>query len=287
MGSSSLVKAACAAVLVLAPAVANADPVFNGSSAMPDFQLFPFWQKVLADMPGLAPLPAPTTLSPAAAVFPAPAAGIAQPTALVPAMLTTIPPMTVSRMATAPLIQDSGQPCADERHCIPKVWTDFLAGTRGLAPRAQLEAVNNWANAKPYVEDITNWGLPDYWETPGEFIAHGGDCEDYAIAKYFSLVRLGFAPDDLRIVIVSDSVAHDFHAVLVARIDDTDWLLDNQLSEVTALSAKPQYTPIYSLNQQGSWMHSSPVISLGAGLVIAVAPATPDTTSPVRLAAAN
>lgn len=282
MGRFSLMKAAFAATLALAPAVAKADPLFDGAAASPDFQLFPFWQKVLADMPGTPSQPAPQTPPFQAAAFPAPAAGPVQAASATPLPATLI---TASRIITTPLIQDSGQACADERHCVPKVWTDFLAGTRGSAPRAQLDAVNAWANAKPYVEDITNWGLPDYWETPGEFIAHGGDCEDYAIAKYFSLVRLGFAPRDLRIVIVSDSVAHDFHAVLVARIDGTDWLLDNQLSEVTALSTKPQYTAIYSLNEQGWWMHSSPVIKLGSGIVIAVAPATPETASPVRLAA--
>lgn len=179
-------------------------------------------------------------------------------------------------------------PCADERHCIPAVWTDFLAGLKGQDSRAQMEAVNRWANAKPYVEDIANWGLPDYWETPGEFIAHGGDCEDFAIAKYFSLVRLGFAARDLRIAVVSDSRAHDFHAVLVANIDGTEWLLDNQIAEMVPLASQPQYTPIYALNEQGWWLQSRPVIQIAANFVITTAPAAAaPAPAPVQLAKAD
>lgn len=272
MGHSRLVKAAVTAALLLAPGLAKADPLFDGVPLSPGFQLFPFWQKVLADMNGVAApvsaTPAPATPAPAA--FPAPAAGMPS---LLPAILT------------AGATPTDG--CADQRHCIPKSWTDFLAGAKPLQARAQLDAVNRWANAKPYVEDMTNWALPDYWETPGEFIARGGDCEDYAIAKYFSLVRLGFSPRDLRIVIVSDSRAHDFHAVLVARLDGNDWLLDNQLPDVMPLAAEPQYVPVYSLNEQGWSLQSQPTIQVAANVTIVAAPLTAAVVAPVRLAIAN
>ena len=254
MGFSDF-KAAVAGAILLIPGVAMAEPLFSGAAPTPDFQLFPFWQKVLKDMADMAPAGPPPQLQPvaftAAAPMPTPAA-----------------------------------PCADERHCIPAVWTDFLAGLKGLDSRAQMEAVNRWANAKPYVEDIANWGLPDYWETPGEFIAHGGDCEDFAIAKYFSLVRLGFAARDLRIAVVSDSRAHDFHAVLVANIDGTEWLLDNQIAQMVPLAEAPQYTPIYALNEQGWWLQSRPIIQIAANFVITTAPAAP-APAPVQLAKAD
>jgi predicted transglutaminase-like cysteine proteinase len=268
MGHFRVVKAAATAALLLVPGLAKADPLFDGAMLSSDFRLFPFWQKVLTDMTGTASVPVTTPLQPAA--FPAPAAGT--PSAL-PAILT---------VGTA-----TSDGCGDQRHCIPKSWTDFLTSAKPLEARAQLDAVNRWANAKPYVEDMTNWALPDYWETPGEFIAHGGDCEDYAIAKYFSLVRLGFSPRDLRIVIVSDSRAHDFHAVLVARLDGNDWLLDNQLPDVMPLAAEPQYAPVYSLNEQGWSLQSRPVIQVAANVAIIAAPLTPDVAAPVRLAAAN
>lgn len=254
MGFSDF-KAAVAGAILLIPGVAMAEPLFSGAAPTPDFQLFPFWQKVLTDM---APAGPPPQLQP------------------------------VAFMGASPVPTPAAAPCADERHCIPAVWTDFLAGLKGLDSRAQMEAVNRWANAKPYVEDIANWGLPDYWETPGEFIAHGGDCEDFAIAKYFSLVRLGFAARDLRIAVVSDSKAHDFHAVLVANIDGTEWLLDNQIAQMVPLASQPQYTPIYALNEQGWWLQSRPVIQIAANFVITTAPAAAaPAPAPVQLAKAD
>jgi predicted transglutaminase-like cysteine proteinase len=265
MGFSN-VKAAIAGALLFVPTAVMADPLFSGAAPSADFQLFPFWKKVLVDMAQATPAsPAPQLQSVAFAN-----------TAL------ALEPGT-------PAPADRG--CADERHCIPAIWTDFLAGLKGLNSRAQMEAVNRWANARPYVEDIANWNLPDYWETPGEFIAHGGDCEDFAIAKYFSLVRLGFPARDLRITIVSDSRAHDFHAVLVANIDGMEWLLDNQIAEMVPLASQPQYTPVYALNEEGWWLQSRPVIQVAANFVITIAPAAaaPAATAPapVMLAKAD
>lgn len=251
MGRSSLLKAVLACLL-LASGPAMADPVFDGTPPSPNFQLFPFWEKLVADMQ--------TVSAPAIS-------------GLQPVSLTTAP-------EAAPPIA-----CSDERHCMPAAWTDFVTTARSLDARLQLDAVNHWANEKPYVEDINNWGLPDYWETPGEFIAHGGDCEDFAIAKYFSLVQLGFSARDMRIVIVSDSKANDFHAVLVVEMNGTSWLLDNQLPAVVPLQSVPQYKPIYSLNQQGWWLHSQPVITVTASVVIAAGPMAPDAATPVRIAA--
>lgn len=86
---------------------------------------------------------------------------------------------------------------------------------------------------------------------------------------------------------VSDSKAHDFHAVLVANIGGVDWLLDNQLPEMVRLETMPQYIPIYSLNQEGWWLHSQPVIQVAANVVITTAPITAAGPAPIRLATAN
>ncbi len=135
--------------------------------------------------------------------------------------------------------------------------------------------MNRWANARPYVEDQANWGVADYWETPGEFLARGGDCEDYAIAKYASLVRLGFSPDDLRIVVVNDTTLNAFHAVLAVRLKGQTLLLDNQLPETEAFDQAPQYTPIYSLSARGWWMHSAPVLRAGTVTIVAAGSLSP------------
>lgn len=168
-------------------------------------------------------------------------------------------------------MQAAGPDCTDQRHCTPKDWTGLLDTLRGRDARAQMEAVNAWVNDHPHVEDFANWGVPDYWETPGELLARGGDCEDFAIAKYFSLLRLGFAAQNLRIVIVSDSTSHSFHAVLAVQQDKEAWLLDDQLAQVIRLDDQPRYTPVYSLNGEGWWLHSRPVLAAVGGVVMAAA----------------
>lgn len=220
------------ALCLCAPVSAHAASVFDsGTGGTRNFAMFPFWQQVLTDM---------ATAQPEAA---APHADPAQ-------------------FATR---------CASLRRCTPAEWTSYLDSIRKLPRRAQLEAVNQWANTRPYVEDIKNWNVSDYWETPGEFLARGGDCEDYAITKYFSLVKLGFSPDDLRIVIVDDTNLNVFHAVLAVRSEGTVWLLDNQLAHIAPMSVAVQYVPVYSLNEHGWWMHTMPKITIG-NVVISAGP---------------
>ena len=62
----------------------------------------------------------------------------------------------------------------------------------------QLNVVNNYLNQLlPQYDDIMQ-KKEDYWATPKEFLALGyGDCEDYVIIKYFTLIKLGFDKDKL------------------------------------------------------------------------------------------
>lgn len=139
--------------------------------------------------------------------------------------------------------------CKNKVDCAMARWDEFIQQTSKLPKNQQIEAVNKWVNAHPYVEDWANWGLPDYWETPEEFLTRGGDCEDFAITKYFSLIRLGFSPADLRIVVVKDEKLQMFHAVLsVQRTGAETVLLDNQAVEIVPMAVAVNYRPIYSLN---------------------------------------
>jgi predicted transglutaminase-like cysteine proteinase len=216
--------------LLLAPASVRAESIFRDRLGGADFAQFPSWKQALADT------------------------AAAQP-----------PPMIAMSVSTT----DAPDRCADDRLCAPASWTAFLDSLRGLQEREQMDAVNRWANDRPYVEDQVNWGVADYWETPGEFLVHGGDCEDYAIFKYASLVRLGFSPDDLRIVVVNDTALNAFHAVLAVRLAGKTWLLDNQTAGAQAFDATPQYTPIYSVNERGWWLHATPALRAGTVTIVA------------------
>src|SRR5262249_10827555 len=86
---------------------------------------------------------------------------------------------------------------------------------------AQIAIVNRVVNTSVrYMSDLAQFGELDRWSSPLETFATGrGDCEDYAIAKYAALREIGFAPGELRVVLVNDTRARQDHAVLAVRQD--------------------------------------------------------------------
>ena len=139
--------------------------------------------------------------------------------------------------------------------CPLSEWYRFLANQRGKSPREQLAAVNAYGNQKKYVLDSDNYGVNDYWATPREFLKNNGDCEDYAIFKYFSLKLLGFNPDSMRIVILQDTNLRIAHAVLAVYTDNNILILDNQAEEIISHRNITHYIPIYTLNEKHWWLH--------------------------------
>lgn len=86
-------------------------------------------------------------------------------------------------------------------------WDSFKQGAQGKSGMELLRYVNTFWNRFPYREDIINWGKADYWVWPNLFLKKSGDCEDYAIVKYFTLKELGMDTDKLRIVVLRDTLA--------------------------------------------------------------------------------
>lgn len=168
------------------------------------------------------------------------------------------------RSRHAPRAAGTDPPAADcDNRCAQDRWTGFLQSIRDLPWPQQLDHVNRWVNARPYIEDWMNWGVPDYWETPAEFVRRGGDCEDFAIAKYFSLIRLGFSPGDLRIVVIKDRNLQASHAVLAVRRAGQTWLMDIAVPEVVPMALATQYTPVYAVNAQGWWLYDPARVATG------------------------
>ena len=96
---------------------------------------------------------------------------------------------------------------AGSSSCAPGLqrWQRLIESVRGLSPLQKLNRLNPAINEMAsYADDRVIYGMRDYWASPGEFVKGRADCEDYAIVKYFSLVQLGFASRQLRIVIVKD-----------------------------------------------------------------------------------
>jgi predicted transglutaminase-like cysteine proteinase len=148
-------------------------------------------------------------------------------------------------------------PCTARRfnRCHLQEWRQLLKEIASLEPMAQLDAVNSFMNRAPYVTDPVNYGVPDYWATPLQFMSKDGDCEDYAIAKYFSLRQLGFADERMRIVVVDDLNLRVPHAILVVYLAERAYILDNQISRVVPAEVVNHYKPIYSINEHSWWLH--------------------------------
>lgn len=129
---------------------------------------------------------------------------------------------------------------------------------QGLSLPKMASSVNNLMNQKRYVTDKANYGKNDYWATPVEFFKRGGDCEDFAIAKYTALRALGVPENRLRIAIVQDLQKNVPHAVLIVYTDQGPMLLDNQIKSAVKADKVAHYKPIFSINQTAWWLHTMP-----------------------------
>jgi predicted transglutaminase-like cysteine proteinase len=143
--------------------------------------------------------------------------------------------------------------------CHLRNWLAYLETLKTLPLREQLIRVNRYANAKEYVLDIDNYQLEDYWAIAREFLYNGGDCEDYAITKLFSLLWLGIPEEQLRLVVLQDTNLRIPHAVLAVDLGDDIAILDNQIQEVVSHRAIIHYVPVYSINQQAWWLHTQDI----------------------------
>jgi predicted transglutaminase-like cysteine proteinase len=127
---------------------------------------------------------------------------------------------------------------------------------------ARLDGVNRFFNRRiGFAEDTQVWRVDDHWASPLETLQQGaGDCEDYAIAKYFSLLALGMPASQLRLVYVRLQLggpggASQPHMVLAyyAHASAEPLILDNLLGEIRPASRRPDLTPVFSFNSEGLW----------------------------------
>lgn len=127
-----------------------------------------------------------------------------------------------------------------------------------LGEPEKLRLVNDFMHETPFYCDPVLWCREDFWATPIEFLANdGGDCEDYSIAKYFTLRALGVADEKLRIVyaVYRRGAFTGAHMVLAfyPAPDAEPLILDNLNPAVLPASSRPDLTPIFSFNSGGLW----------------------------------
>lgn len=172
--------------------------------------------------------------------------------------------LAAERFDSPSFVQFSSQP-----HAGPLVqdWLALLDEYQGFAEIEKVRRVNAFFNQKiEYGEDNEVWGRDDYWATPLETLRRQrGDCEDFAIAKYFTLIKIGVPPSRLRLVYAklfqdgqggSNAKAHMVLAYY-SRPDVSPVILDNLIAETLQSSARTDLMPIFSFNMDGLWIGTS------------------------------
>ncbi|WP_367990376.1 transglutaminase-like cysteine peptidase [Vibrio sp. NTOU-M3] len=141
-----------------------------------------------------------------------------------------------------------------------ETWRQEMSQYKNLGERDKLTKVNNFFNQLNFVNDIRLWGKNDYWATPLEFLgSNAGDCEDFTIAKYFSLLELGVSDKKLRLVYVKAIELNQFHMVLAyySKPSAEPIILDNINPVIKPASTRRDLLPIYSFNGKNLWLMKS------------------------------
>jgi predicted transglutaminase-like cysteine proteinase len=136
-------------------------------------------------------------------------------------------------------------------------WHSLMEEKSNVPEMEKLESVNSFFNRLRFVDDIDHWGKEDYWATPQEMlISNGGDCEDFATAKYFTLRNLKIPDEKMRLTYVKSLKIKKPHMVLSYYREPSaePILLDSLVDEILLASKRPDLIPVYSFNGNGLWI---------------------------------
>jgi predicted transglutaminase-like cysteine proteinase len=159
----------------------------------------------------------------------------------------------------------------DRDRCVSPAALQFLAivdNAKAREGRARLGEINRAINlAIRPMSDLAQYGAIDVWSSPLVTFASGaGDCEDYAIAKFVALRHAGISPDDLRIVIMRDTIRGEDHAVAAARLDGHWLMLDNRRMAMVEDVHVSNFRPTFVIDQYGVMQYvDTPLLSVAPG----------------------
>ena len=174
----------------------------------------------------------------------------------IPLLLSASQPLSSEDLKLVKRAEETYGPRAGKR---VTSWRTLAMQNRaaGLTERQKLEKVNQFFNQMRFIDDIKLWRKKDYWATPLEFLgAAGGDCEDFSISKYFTLLELGIPDEKMRMVYVKALDYNQFHMV-VAYYEtpaSVPLILDNLVGAIRPASQRADLVPIYSFNGSHLWL---------------------------------
>jgi predicted transglutaminase-like cysteine proteinase len=169
------------------------------------------------------------------------------------------------------------QRCLGGAECAAPLAAEIAGRIRNLPAQsrlAQAEAVHRLVNARPYREDQRQFGRSDVWQAPFAFWNQGGDCEDYAIAKYMALRALGFSSEQLRLTVLTNR--REVHAVLLIEIEGAWYVADNLRRSLRRLDQYDGWKPVFSVSDAGAWRYVARPLEDGQEVARAEPPADPE-----------
>ncbi|MBC7006454.1 transglutaminase-like cysteine peptidase [Photobacterium sp. BZF1] len=138
-----------------------------------------------------------------------------------------------------------------------EAWHRIIEHNESSDINTQLNEVNNFFNQLIFIDDKKLWGQDDFWATPLEFLGvGGGDCEDFSIAKYYSLREMGINDEKLSLVYVKALELNQFHMVVAyyPTPASVPLLLDNLHVDIKLATERTDLQPIYSFNASKLWL---------------------------------
>ena len=136
----------------------------------------------------------------------------------------------------------------------------LLKRSASLNDRQKIELVNRYVNRYRYRRDRLQKRdqkpLRNNWQTLSQFLKRGGDCEDYATAKYFILREMGFLPENLRIVVGWERANRSYHALLAVKSEQQVLFMESD-NTIKRGGYQQGYRFTYSLNEEAIWDHQS------------------------------
>ncbi|WP_420554168.1 transglutaminase-like cysteine peptidase [Neptuniibacter marinus] len=138
-----------------------------------------------------------------------------------------------------------------------EIWQELLITLANESEQDKLEQVNDFFNQVRFLDDIKHWKKKDYWATPVEFlITNGGDCEDFSIAKYYTLKELGVPVEKMNLAYVKALEYNQAHMVLTyyPKQSAIPLVLDNINGTILPASKRPDLLHVYSFNGDKLWI---------------------------------
>lgn len=143
-------------------------------------------------------------------------------------------------------------------------WDQLIANEAQRPPEERIKQVNQFFNHNlRYTEDLVLWKKSDYWATPLETLGvRAGDCDDYAIAKYITLLRMGIPLENLRLIYVRaqvggiESKVFQAHMVLgyYPQPNAVPLIMDSLVNTIEPANKRPDLRPVFSFNSEGLWV---------------------------------